>query len=370
MRFRNLYRLLAFCTGPRARETAASGVFASDARLRKESVRMLRSARVYGASLCVFDREGIAGELCVGNARPDLCVMPGTFFRTASVSKMVTGAVAAGLAADGVLKLDMDVRDLLGIRVPAFPDAPVTVRMLMNHTSSLKDSGLLEKAAEGLTLAEAGPRFAYTGAEPGRAFRYSNEGAALLGAVLETVTGRDLDDLLHQAFGPSGSYFPDRLGDAVLADAVRIVPRPRTAYSGEKMQARGTGGAGADPQRHWGRAHGSLCLRAVDAARIAGELLRDPRYDAMFSPTVAFGSRDPDITEGLAMFLVNTPSGPVCGHQGLAYGAAHGIFFNRGTGRGFALLTSGCSLSRVHVLTDLNKAAIRRFAEDRNPWRK
>ncbi|MBQ8137652.1 MAG: serine hydrolase [Clostridia bacterium] len=370
MKYLSAYRALASLLGPRARENAVSGVFAGDGKLRREALSALRRARVYGASLCVFDREGIAGEMQVGFAREGVPVMPGTFFRAASVSKMVTGAIALRLAAEGKLDLDMDAGKALGIRAPKHKDARITPKMLLSHTSSIRDTDLLERAARGMTLSEAAPRFAYTGASPGEAFVYSNEGAALLGALLEMTAGKDLDELYQEAFGLPGSYFPNRLEKDVLADAVKIVPKRKIAYNGADMQALETGPVCADPQRHWGRAHGSLCLRASDAANIAMKLRTDARYAAMFAPQIPFGSRDPMITEGLAMFLLGSPFTGVCGHQGLAYGAAHGVFFSKETGYGFALLTSGCSLARKFVLTDLNLALIRLFTEEKGRWKR
>ena len=370
MKYLSAYRALAAALGPRAKENTVSGVFAKDERLRRESLAMLRRARVVGASLCVFDRDGVAGEMQVGFARGADPVLPGTNFRTASVSKMVTGAIAAALAAQGKLDLDMDAGGLLGIGAPKYPNDRITLRMLLSHTSSIRDTSLLERAAEGMTLSNAAKRVAYTGDRPGERFCYSNEGAALVGALLETVTGKDLDELYHDTFHLPGTYFPNRLEKDVLADAVKIVPRRKIAYSGAKMQAAKTEAAGADPQRHWGRAHGSLCLRASDAARIAMAIRTDARFQAMFAPQVPFGSRDPIITEGLSLFLLSDPFAGVCGHQGLAYGAAHGVFFSRETGYGFALLTSGCSLARRYVLTDMNLAAIRLFTEEKGPWKR
>ena len=62
--------------------------------------------------------------------------------RVASISKLVTAIGVLRLVEAGQLDLDADVSALLGfpLRNPAFPDAPISLRMLLSHTSSLTDA--------------------------------------------------------------------------------------------------------------------------------------------------------------------------------------------------------------------------------------
>ena len=66
-----------------------------------------------------------------------------TFFKIASVSKMVTGIRVMMLVEEGLLDLDTDISTYLGYKVvnPYYPKKPLTLRMLMSHTSSIKSSG-------------------------------------------------------------------------------------------------------------------------------------------------------------------------------------------------------------------------------------
>ena len=371
MKFAKGYRLLAALAGPRIRSAnGCGGVFAADGALRKDTLRLLRDGRCLGAAVCLFDRTGITGTLFAGSGGKSGPVLPGMYFRLASVSKMVTAAVAAGLAADGTVDPDRDIGEYLGVRfrAPGFADTPVTLAMLLNHTASVRDSDLLFRAEKGLPLEAALKEMRFTGAVPGEAFTYSNEGAALAGAVLEAASGKDLDTLLEAEFGPCGTYFPSRLPpDALLSDAVRILPRRTAGYSGAAHVREEMEKTGADPRRHYGRAHGSLCMKSETLAEVTGRIMTGERYAVMRRPAVPFGERDPRITEGSGMFIVrgkDVPGGEALGHQGLAYGAAHGVFYRPDTGKGFVLLTSGCSLARRFVLTDLNLAAMAFFLGD------
>ncbi|MDE2430090.1 MAG: serine hydrolase, partial [Burkholderiales bacterium] len=64
-----------------------------------------------------------------------------TLYRVASVSKMVTAIAAMRLVEQGRLNLDADIGNYLGYRVrnPHYPQTAITARMLLSHTSSLRD---------------------------------------------------------------------------------------------------------------------------------------------------------------------------------------------------------------------------------------
>ena len=85
------------------------------------------------------------GRRRIDDANPanDLPVDGRTLFRVASISKLVVALGVLRLVEERKLDLDRDVSDPLGwrLRNPHFPDAPVTLRHLLTHTSSLRDSG-------------------------------------------------------------------------------------------------------------------------------------------------------------------------------------------------------------------------------------
>ncbi len=371
MRYRGIYRFMAGFVRTDASAGSASGVFASDGKARKRACRLIRRGRAVGAALCLFDGEGAVGVLTSGSAGGGRDVRPTTFFRTASISKMVTAALALGLNRRGLLDMDEDISELLGfpLRSPKWPDVPITAAMLLSHTAGVRDTDVLfhpEYSTE-----EATERLSFTGEEPGKAFNYSNEGAALLGAALEKAAGEDLDAILHGEFGPVGTYFPSRLpSDAQLSDGIRILPRKKTLFSGGAAPA-----APRSPGENWNRAHGSLCLRAEDLAGIARALMTDEKYREMRDEVIPMGKRDPWITEGKGIFVIRYPESGgrvIYGHQGLAYGAAHGVFFDPVSQRGALILTSGCSLCREYVLTDLNRALIAEYLAppEEGVWKK
>ncbi|WEK42890.1 MAG: serine hydrolase [Candidatus Sphingomonas colombiensis] len=128
-----------------------------------------------------------------------------TLFYAASVSKQFTALAAATLIERGKIGLDDDVRKYL----PELPryDAPITVRMLIHHTSGIRDSLTLMRfagaaganemtKAQGLDLlfAQKGTNFT-----PGTSYTYSNGGYLLLAEIVERVSGMPFADYAAQA---------------------------------------------------------------------------------------------------------------------------------------------------------------------------
>ena len=88
------------------------------------------------------------------NSKPANAV---TMYRLASISKLVTTLGVMKLVEDGKLTLDADVSDYLGYRLrnPNFPSEPISLRMLLSHTSSLTDeAGYYWEAKRNVNLKE------------------------------------------------------------------------------------------------------------------------------------------------------------------------------------------------------------------------
>lgn len=97
---------------------------------------------VLGGSVVTFDRNGYH-SFSYGDAFPDsIPFTDSTFLRIASISKMFTGIALLQLVEEGKVELDQDVNTYLNFILvnPSYPKIPITLRMLLNHTSTLQDS--------------------------------------------------------------------------------------------------------------------------------------------------------------------------------------------------------------------------------------
>ncbi len=117
-----------------------------------------------------------------------------TPIRIASISKVVVALALHRLADAGRLGLDDDVSTHLGwtLRNPAHPDQPITIRQMMRHESSLSDAGGYTFPLGEVLQQKLGPK-SFAAAAPGTAFDYANLNQAILGQVIEQVTGKRFD---------------------------------------------------------------------------------------------------------------------------------------------------------------------------------
>ena len=141
-----------------------------------------------------------------------------SMFHIASVTKPVTATGIMMLVEEGRIALDAPVNRYLDFSVanPTSPEAPITVRHLLMHLSSISDetyynvdfrtSGRDSPLALGdflrSYLLPGGAHFAVEGSfarrAPGTGYDYSNVGYALLGYLGGRVVGRDFRTYLNE----------------------------------------------------------------------------------------------------------------------------------------------------------------------------
>jgi len=134
---------------------------------------------------------------------------PQTSFRVGSITKSFTAAAILQLAEAGQLA----VEDTIAAHLPEYPavGAGITLHQLLSHTAGLfnytNDPALMARRDRPITPSELLARFwdRPLEFEPGTQFRYSNSGYAVLGAIIERVTGQTYAEYMQQAvFEPAG----------------------------------------------------------------------------------------------------------------------------------------------------------------------
>lgn len=171
----------------------------------------MRTAKIPAAAVA-FIRDGKI-ETAHGYGITDLesgrQVTADTLFTIASVSKTVTATALMTLYEQGKFGLDDDINTYLPfeVRNPNFPQSAITFRMLLTHTSSIRDSKVYEQyytlqnepvlpdspvelgdylrdylSVDG-SLYDAADN--YTAREPGAEYLYSNTAFGLVGYLVE-----------------------------------------------------------------------------------------------------------------------------------------------------------------------------------------
>ncbi|MYM18851.1 serine hydrolase [Brevibacterium sp. 5221] len=170
-------------------------------------------------------------------------------YRIASMTKSFTAAAVLGLRAglipsrDGAPALDLDAplpRYILALRAPeADPGlARVTVRDALTMASGLPTDDPWADRQEALSRADFDAllaRPASSGFAPGAGFAYSNYSYALLGRLVEELTGRGYREVVAEhVIAPAG--LADTGFSTAEVDAGRIVPGYRFDASGAPVE--------------------------------------------------------------------------------------------------------------------------------------
>lgn len=353
-----------------------------------------------------FDRDGITSTRLQGMAdtATGRKLTAGDPVRIASISKLVTAIGVMRLVEAGTLDLDADVSPLLGwaLRNPAFPDQPVTLRLLLSHRSSLTDAAGYWQTPLGGQLREilADPRAWDATHAPGSYFRYTNLNFPLVAQAMERATGerfdRLMDRLVLQPLGIEGCFNWESCSEATAARAVvlydpdgkpvkddlhgrkpgcAVIPASDGSCDLSQWRA-GDNGALFSPQ-------GGLRVSANGLARIGRLLLGDgsldgvrllepesvrelttPRWQYAPGAGLTYEEDTGDLGNGFFCrygMAVQTLATPVqgcrddpfgdgiarIGHSGSAYGLQAGLWLDREGGTGVAWFATGMPDERL-----------------------
>ena len=314
-------------------------------------------------------------------------VSDSTRYRIASISKLVTAIGIMQLYEQNLFDLDDDVSTALGFtfRNPAFPNTPITYRMVLSHTGSFQDgTGYSDFLTATYGTAPPPPisELATTTGnwytsdmwrteQPGTYYTYSNANFGIIGTLIEALSGQRFDAYMRQnvllPLGITGSYNVQDLADltnlAVLyrnsipqADNYNGVMPPLADLS---QYVIGTNGLFFAPQ-------GGLRVSALELARVGmmlengGELygitiLQASTVNLMRNNEWTWNGSNGDNyyglfrSWGLGTHRITAQSGgdvvfdavPMFGHAGEAYGFISDMYTEENFGFGLVFITNG-----------------------------
>jgi CubicO group peptidase (beta-lactamase class C family) len=322
----------------------------------------------------------------------NLPVNDSTMFRIASISKLVMTTAMMRLYDKKLFSLDDDISRYLGftLRNPNYPDTPITIRMLLSHTSSINEGGGYDDfLTETYNNVNDPPLFSellvpggkyYTedmwrNEPPGTFFSYCNANFGIAGTVIEQISGQRFDRFIQEnlfsPLGITGSYTVEGLKDinnlaviyrnedgkwAPQTDDLRGNLTSPCDFSGYKP---GTNAAVFSPQ-------GGLRISATELARIMMLHLNKGKYNGqhivsaksiklMQTPQWTFNGSNGDsedghkVSWGLSVAILGSipesdviPHGIILyGHGGDAYGLKSKFYYDPKSRSGLIIMTNG-----------------------------
>ena len=276
-----------------------------------------------------------------------------TCFRIASITKWVTAIGLMTLYDQGKLDLDKDISSYLGFKVrnPAFPNTPITARMLLTHTSSLSpDASNYHPDWARIGRKGYDPIFDES-VEPGSQYAYADYNGALFGCLIEAISKQSVQNYLNEkVFKPLGltaAYSPKFL-PAGTATKDLLDSNGKAAISVKKDRNR-TYNNKADPRGNCGYTVGKLYINAESLTRLAQMMYFGGELDGvriLKAETVKLMESDqPLVAEsryGLSTVRMNQfERGTWYGHQGRYSGLSSNVYYQRETGITIALIMNG-----------------------------
>ena len=348
-----------------------------------------------------FDRDGVTDTRAQGMAdvAAGRALTADDPARIASISKLMLAIGVMRLVEEGKLRLDDDASAVLGrpLRNPLFADTPITLRMLLSHTSSLTDgAGYWDVPLGESSNVITGQPLAWDPEHaPGSFFRYSNLNFPIIAEAMERATGERFDKLMRRlVFAPmriDACHNWSGCSEAAIARAVvlydangkpqkddlhgrlpncLVIPgKDRSCDIAGRWQP-GTNGAMFSPQ-------GGVRISANGLARVGRMLLNQGMLDGvrilkpasvreLLTPVWSYDGGNGAIGEedepnrggffcryGLAVQQLASGDGRRCrddlfgdgrarfGHSGNAYGLLSGLWIDPQAGTGVAYFATG-----------------------------
>ncbi len=299
-----------------------------------------------------------------------------TYFRIASVSKLVSAIHVMQLVEQEKLSLDADISDYFGyaIRHPKYRDVPITLRMLMSHTASIDSSGsyATNRKASVFDMLSLEKRRSsnYLDYQPGKKYTYSNLGAGLLGCLIELATDRNVNDsITEDLFAPLGidaAYHPTLL--AAPEKITYLYSDTGKLVKGREKNLTSEWDPGVDPEKHYRSVPGSVWIHGSDLCRLGillcdggtleGQTILQPEtVAAMQESQKDKGGITCDSPYGLCVYRDSKllKQRRVYGHQGMSDGLVAGLFYEPESRFVVAIITNGSDSRQDNRITIINR---------------
>lgn len=296
----------------------------------------------YAVGVAVMIDGQVVHSAAFGDRVPGDPVEPTDRFRVASISKTITAITALRLVDTGDLELDAPIGDLVARYVGTTPTDPdvsgLTLRRLLSHTTGFGKSENLFFGNGAVSCADAAARALSGSVPPAAGYLYSNTNYCIAGLLLEAVTGRDYERVVHDELLEPLGIEGMRLTSTYELGPTEVDHHP----SPNRNFMEALGGAGA-----WNATPADLVtiLNSVDP--------HTPGWKALSPELMA--AMQPPAGGGYGLGLIRYPGG--WGHTGTIQNV-HAMLLAQPDGVTWAVTVAGESPSESSHLQSIVRAAL------------
>ena len=353
--------------------------------LTTELQKIYEKGFINGFSVAIVDRSGSLYENGFGyaNKNPERDFSENTLINIGSITKTIVGLSLLKGQELRLLSLDDPINDHLSFSVenPYFPNEPITIRQLANHTSTIIDSDYFQETCYVMSVkpdtsqtsritvpdffnnpedttslanymermlrkgADAYSKTGFLEAKPGEQYQYSNTGAGLAALIIESVSGISFAEfakinILMPLKMESSGWKRNNLDVDMFSKNYASID---TAYADYHLINYPDGGLLTSASDLT-----NLLIELIKGFNGKGSLLSSESYETLYAKDVAkelFTDIENDVIPEIntrldkGIFMALAPKNTI-GHTGADPGLVSFMFFNSETGIGRILLVN------------------------------
>lgn len=356
--------------------------------------KLVARREIRGGVFALFDGSRVLQMGATGPARGDMPLSVNSMARVASISKLVTMLTFMKLSEAGKVSLNSDISPQVGfeLRNPNFPNKTITPRMVLSHTSSIRDAdnyvGRIGETLESFfnPNGENWANGSHWGKQDLGYFAYSNLGMGVIAQIIERASGMRFDIAAKTLVLDKLNINAGFNWSGVSEDALETsTPLFRRANNGNEWIVQidgnplslarpthnlkqgktlsdyviGTNGLAFSPQ-------GGMRANIVHLVKLAGvfsgnsKLLKPRTLDEILKPQWSFDGKNGEgeiengvetgafLSFGTGIHIIPKGDGPIkglkqnlVGHYGQAYGLLGGLWLDTIGKKGFAYFING-----------------------------
>jgi CubicO group peptidase (beta-lactamase class C family) len=333
--------------------------------------KQMRNQEIPAMSVLIFQHSEILYQNYLGKAdvERNVALSEDHMFLVASISKVITATALMQLYDKGLFELDDPINDYLDFDVEnPYYDEEITFKMLLTHTSSIadidedddtyfygKDSPVALDSFMKSYLSYGGRYYDedenYYDFEPGTEYEYSNMGGALVGVLVQELSGQEFNAYckknIFKPLNMTNSHW--KLSELNINQVVRPYDgdlKPIEHYTFTDYPNGGLRTTARDLFK---------LLSAYENNGVSGNyrLLSADTVDEMLTPKI----QGDDAMVGLHFFRLNKRN-ELWGHDGGEAGVATIMAFNRKNGVGAIILTNQGDADLDDLLVEAYKTGI------------